>query len=357
MRLQIEKQLNKQLIQTFRYHKGWLVPLFLAVPVVPIAVVKSFSTPSQPTPQPTNLQVNLGVSGSGQVTHAPANIKTQVKAQTKAQKQPQKHSTNSQAKAQQSHNSTHPPALTPSYEGQLDMLVEIGKGVNQLGISTSTPGTIADDSGRPLRAIQAMQAIQAESSDRSINLNSWQAPASIWVQASQGGYVFVGERWYRGRVRLILQNDGLLAVNQVGLEDYLTSVVGSEMYAHWPVEALKAQAVAARSYALARYVQPPSDYYHIGSDEAWQVYKGVETETGSTRAAVRATSGQILSYKGSIVDSLYAASDDLVITAHGGRGMSQQGAFALASQGYDYLHILGTYYPGTGLARLQLAKR
>ncbi len=83
----------------------------------------------------------------------------------------------------------------------------------------------------------------------------------------------------------------------------------------------------------------------------------METETGSTRAAVRATSGQILSYKGSIVDSLYAASDDLVITAHGGRGMSQQGAFALASQGYDYLHILGTYYPGTGLARLQLAKR
>ncbi len=103
-----------------------------------------------------------------------------------------------------------------------------------------------------------MQAIQAESGDRGINLNSWQAPASIWVEASQGGYVFVGERWYRGRVRLILQNDGLLAVNQVGLEDYLTSVVGSEMYAHWPIEALKAQAVAARSYALARYVQPPA---------------------------------------------------------------------------------------------------
>jgi peptidoglycan hydrolase-like amidase len=125
------------------------------------------------------------------------------------------------------------------------------------------------------------------------------------------------------------------------------------MYSHWPLEALKAQAVAARSYALARYVQPPSDYYHIGSDEAYQVYKGLETETGSTRAAVQATASQILSYKGGIVDSTYAASDDLVITAHGGRGMSQQGAFKLASKGYDYLHILGTYYPGAGLARLQ----
>ncbi len=108
MRLQIEKQLNKQLVQTFRYHKGWLVPLFLAVPVVPIALVKSLSPPSQPTPQPTNLQVNLGMNGFGQVTHAPANAKTPVKAQTKAQKQPQKHSTNSQAKTQQSHSSTHP---------------------------------------------------------------------------------------------------------------------------------------------------------------------------------------------------------------------------------------------------------
>jgi stage II sporulation protein D len=346
MRLQLEKH---PVVQAVRYRKTWLLPLLLALSLLPIALAKSLFSPS-PSSQPINLQVSVGLSGSEQLPQKTPQKLSQKPDKVKAKKQQPKQ----QPKQKAQRRSATPPAPAPANSSQLDMLVEIAKGANELGISTSTPGAILDDSGRPLRAIQKMQAIYAESGDRGINLNSWQAPASFWVEATQGGYVFIGERWYRGRVRIILQNDGLLAVNQVGLEDYLVSVVGSEMYSHWPLEALKAQAVAARSYALARYVQPPSDYYHIGSDEAYQVYKGLETETGSTRAAVQATASQILSYKGGIVDSTYAASDDLVITAHGGRGMSQQGAFKLASKGYDYLHILGTYYPGAGLARLQL---
>ncbi|MGA7932040.1 MAG: SpoIID/LytB domain-containing protein [Kovacikia sp.] len=344
MRLQLEKH---PILQAIYDRKNWLFPLIFTLLLLPIALAKSLSL----TSQPTQLQVNLGLSGSEQLipksNQKPAQKPSGGKAKKQQPKQSSKQKTQSPAAA--------PPAPAPGESGQLDMLVEIAKGSSQLGISTSTPGAILDDSGRPLRAVQQMQAIYAEPGDRGINLSSWQAPPSFWVEATQGGYVFIGSRWYRGRVRIILQNDGLLAVNQVGLEDYLVSVVGSEMYSHWPLEALKAQAVAARSYALARYVQPPSDYYHIGSDEAYQVYKGLETETGSTRSAVQATSSQILSYKGGIVDSTYAASDDIVITAHGGRGMSQQGAFKLASQGYDYLHILGNYYPGAGLARLQLA--
>jgi peptidoglycan hydrolase-like amidase len=346
MRLHLEKH---PVVQAVRYRKTWLLPLLFALSLLPIALAKSFSS----SPQPTNFQANVGLSGSEQLLQRSPQKLSQKPGNVKAKKQQSKQQPKQQPKQKPQHRSAAPPAPAPANSSQLDMLVEIAKGANELGISTSTPGAILDDSGRPLRAIQKMQAIYAAPGDRGINLNSWQAPTSFWVEATQSGYVFIGERWYRGRVRIILQNDGLLAVNQVGLEDYLVSVVGSEMYSHWPLEALKAQAVAARSYALARYVQPPSDYYHIGSDEAYQVYKGLETETGSTRAAVQATASQILSYKGGIVDSTYAASDDLVITAHGGRGMSQQGAFKLASKGYDYLHILGTYYPGAGLARLQ----
>jgi peptidoglycan hydrolase-like amidase len=187
-------------------------------------------------------------------------------------------------------------------------------------------------------------------------LNSWQAPPSIWIKATRGGYVYAGEHWYRGRIRLIFQGNSLLVINHVDLEEYLYSVVGSEMPSYWSPSALKAQAIAARSYALARYVQPVSPFYQIGSDEAWQVYKGLDGETSSTREAVSQTTGQFLSYQGGVVDSLYAATDDIVIQAHGGLGMSQTGAQALATQGYDYLHILGTYYPGTALARLQLGK-
>jgi peptidoglycan hydrolase-like amidase len=236
------------------------------------------------------------------------------------------------------------------------MKIAIAKGVSTLLVASSTPGIVFDDTGHALKSLQAGQAVYAKPAGHSIDLNSWQAPPSVWIRPAQGGYVHVGEHWYRGTIRLIFQGNVLLAVNHVNLEDYLSSVVGSEMWSNWPLEALKAQAVAARSYALARYVQPASRFYQMGADEAWQAYKGLDGEASSTHQAVRETSGQILSYKGGVVDSLYAATDDIVLKAHGGRGMSQEGAHTLALQGYDYLHILGAYYPGTNLARVQLSE-
>jgi peptidoglycan hydrolase-like amidase len=121
--------------------------------------------------------------------------------------------------------------------------------------------------------------------------------------------------------------------------------------------ALKAQAIAARSYALTYYFKPAHSLYNIGDDESYQVYAGADKEADTTYQAVDQTAGEFISYRGGIVESLYAASDDIVIEAHGGRGMSQLGALKLAEEGYDYRQILGTYYPGTGLARIEVDHR
>ena len=238
---------------------------------------------------------------------------------------------------------------------KLEMKVVLANNVNTLAIATSTTGQVLDDAGHVLRSMPAGQAVYTQPSASGIDLNSWQAPPSIWIVADQGGYVYAGSHWYRGRVRLIHQGNSLSAINHVDLEDYLYSVVGSEMPSNWSIEALKAQAVAARSYALAQYIRPASGFYHMGATEAWQVYKGLDGESGSTHQAVDTTAGLFLSYKGGLVESLYASTDEVVIKAHEGRGMSQTGAQKLALQGYDYLHILGAYYPGSGLAQLQLA--
>lgn len=234
----------------------------------------------------------------------------------------------------------------------IELRVAIAKGADTLAIASSTSADIHDSSGKFLGEMPAQEVFYAQPKDQSVTLGKWQAPI-LRIRPTQGGYVFVGEHWYRSEVMVILEPQGLLAVNAVSLEAYLPSVVGSEMPSYWPAEALKAQAVAARSYALAQYIRPASDYYQLGSTEAWQVYKGLDGETDSTRKAVEQTLGQILSYNGGIVDSLYAATDEIVIEAHGGIGMSQHGANKLAAQGYDYLHILGAYYPGTGLASLE----
>ena len=112
-------------------------------------------------------------------------------------------------------------------------------------------------------------------------------------------------------------NDGgkLWAVNLVNLRNYLHSVVASEVSSSWPQEALKAQAVAARSYALTYYFKPMSSLFQLGATEYYQVYSGIGREAASTNQAVDATAGEFVSYRGGIVESLYAASDDIVAEA------------------------------------------
>src|SRR2546421_655809 len=103
---------------------------------------------------------------------------------------------------------------------------------------------------------------------------------------------------YRGSIQVDVVSGKLRAINMVGLEQYLYGVVPSEMPFTWAPEALKAQAVAARSYALSnRAVAAPFDLY---SDTRSQVYLGIAHERPSTNAAVDATAGQVLLYGGQV---------------------------------------------------------
>ena len=85
-------------------------------------------------------------------------------------------------------------------------------------------------------------------------------------------------------------------MNAVGLELYLQGVVPGEMPRGWPLEALKAQAVAARTYALASIVKGKS--FDLYSDWRSQVYYGVEEESTATTRAVRETRSRILTFGG-----------------------------------------------------------
>ena len=108
---------------------------------------------------------------------------------------------------------------------------------------------------------------------------------------------------YRSRMILSRAGRALLAVNSVGIEQYLYGVVPSESPASWPADALKAQAVAARSYALRR--RRPGAPYDVFADTRSQVYRGVLAETDATNAAVRATKGRVVLAGGAIADTLF----------------------------------------------------
>ncbi|MEN9541220.1 MAG: hypothetical protein RLZZ459_1311 [Cyanobacteriota bacterium] len=180
-------------------------------------------------------------------------------------------------------------------------------------------------------------------------------PAELWFESTGDQSVLLNGRAYNGRLRVLPAADGLLVVNHLSLESYVASVVGAEMPSSWSMEALKAQAVAARSYALAHMARPASRHWHLGDSTRWQAYRGLASSSARTRRAAEETSGLILSYQGGIVESLYAANSQISWEAHGrlGASMSQEGAQSLASQGRAYNEILGRYYPGASLARLR----
>ena len=197
--------------------------------------------------------------------------------------------------------------------------------------------------------------LQQGGAGSSVNLNElWLQGPEAWLQTS-GSSVLVNGRSYGGRLRLIPESGELRVVNHVGLETYIGAVVGAEMPSSWSLEALRAQAVAARSYALAHMARPANRHWHLGDTTRWQAYKGLSSSNERTRQAAASTAGMILSYQGAIVESLYAANRQISLEAHGhlGASMSQHGAQDLAMQGYRYNQILGHYYQGASLARLK----
>lgn len=194
-------------------------------------------------------------------------------------------------------------AMAPA-RAELELRVAIEQDVSQVKVGSSTDAVLRDLSGQELATVPGMNAVMAEAKQGKVAVSQLQANA-LWVDPKDQGYVFIDDKWYRGRTLVVPTSGGLTAVNYVDLENYLYSVVGGEMPASWNLEALKAQAVAARSYALYQRQHGGNDIFDVGNTTAWQVYGGLEKEAPSTRAAVDATQGQVLTYSGQIINAVF----------------------------------------------------
>ena len=108
-------------------------------------------------------------------------------------------------------------------------------------------------------------------------------------------------RRYRGRLRLRPRGDDAIrfdVVNELDLENYLQGVLPKELPGHWHAEAFEAQAVVARTYAAweLKTAGPSRGYFDVYATVASQVYGGLDAETAKSRAAVRATRGQVATH-------------------------------------------------------------
>lgn len=189
-------------------------------------------------------------------------------------------------------------------EAALNLRVAIEEGVGKVTIGSSTKAVVRDGAGRKVGELQGMNGMEAQPTQGGVSFGQWRG-TQLTIEPTNDGYVWINDRWYRGRARVVRGNKGLVAVNDVDLEQYLYSVLGAEMSADWPLEALKAQAVAARSYALYKRQTQGNGVYDVGDTTAWQVYKGLETEATGTHMAVNATAEQVLTFKNQIIEAVF----------------------------------------------------
>ena len=200
----------------------------------------------------------------------------------------------------------------------------------------------------------------------------------IIIRPEEGGFVSVKRKWYRGQFKIINDGNSLTVMNDLPLELYIRGVVPSEMPSGWEHEAHKAQAIAARSYALANLGKRGKYGYDLKDTPEDQAYGGASAETTQTNEAVAETEGIVLVCQGKIVPAYYSASaggktnaagkvwshdlpfiksvpsfDDGVKKNGHGVGMSQHGANNLAKRGYNGYQILKYFYANTKFARLR----
>jgi stage II sporulation protein D len=165
------------------------------------------------------------------------------------------------------------------------------------------------------------------------DIGTYQSPLTITGLSS--GFVLRGRAAngvvggsYRGNLQISAPAiGGLSAINALDLEDYLRGVVPGEVPSNWPHEALRAQAVAARTYAIATS-KAGADFDQY-ADTRSQVYKGMAVEQPTTNAAVAATSGEVVSFNGKPIVTYY-------FSTSGGRTEDIENSF-LGAQPAPYL--------------------
>jgi stage II sporulation protein D len=172
--------------------------------------------------------------------------------------------------------------------------VLLADGRNRLTISSDQPITLVDGNGKT-------HSLPAGSS--SLNATSTTYPATL---AAASGSTLTYGRAYRGKFSIDLVNGKLRLIDVLPLQQYLDGVVPAEMSSTWQPDALEAQAVASRSYALASRRKGGS--FDVYADGRSQAYLGVAAETPEATAAVDATKGQVLVYGTKIATTVFSSS-------------------------------------------------
>ncbi|WP_295789764.1 SpoIID/LytB domain-containing protein [uncultured Veillonella sp.] len=187
--------------------------------------------------------------------------------------------------------------------------VLLGGRTTPLTVTGNGEISVYNEDKKPFQRVTTGQAVVVGLKKNKLTINGKAVEGEIYLKSWQGKtstIVKVDGKPYRGAVKIVPTSNGsMLVINETSLESYLYGVVPAEAVPSWPQEALKAQAVAARTYALYNMNQSVSKPYDVKPTTSHQVYSGQAGEYDSTTRAVDATKGMVMKYKGALIEAFF----------------------------------------------------
>ncbi len=188
--------------------------------------------------------------------------------------------------------------------------VKILEGVRRISISSFTPIEIRDtDTQKLLLEEPSVLNFEIKPVSRGLSLNGVIADTkNISIESQPLGIIALGQRQYRGKIECRRQSrHSLLVINELPVEEYLYGVLKHEVSPKWPRQALKAQAIVARTFALNKTRERINEDYHLTSTVLSQVYAGFSSEDPVLTEVINETHGRVLTYQGEIIPAYYHA--------------------------------------------------
>ncbi len=183
--------------------------------------------------------------------------------------------------------------------------ISVGAGLKEITVSTDSPFRVLDGKNRPLFSGLKIAGAKLKPTESGIQMgpeNFKETPLTI---DSGEGSIRVGGKTYRRSLKIWREANGLLVINEVSIEDYLKGVLPAEASPSWPMESLKAQAIASRTYALFKAIENKDKKFVLSKDVLSQVYGGKSMESAATSRAVDETRGQVMTYQGKLFPAYF----------------------------------------------------
>ncbi|GMV37578.1 MAG: hypothetical protein AMXMBFR61_20860 [Fimbriimonadales bacterium] len=204
-------------------------------------------------------------------------------------------------------------ALAASAQAQLRpvrVLLKSWEGVQKLQVSAEAGLVLMGSDGSRISQAKPGVSVTLTASAAGLVLPNAVPMAEVVIAPLSGAVSLVSEKKkasYRGWLRVAALEGKLRLTNEVALESYLMSVVPAEMPSGFPQQALRAQAVAARTFMLKRMLANADKEFDLTDGEGAQTYAGTATEKPATTEAVMATAGLVLTFAGDYCDTVYSA--------------------------------------------------